>query len=92
MMFLSPIRPCSLLLVSVMPETATVGRIIVASFVEVHCSPSFVNKRNFDARYLAVPGQLKNSFNSAVLTSSIHHDYVDDRDVASPSGSGSGPT
>jgi hypothetical protein len=63
------------------------GASFIASFVEVHCSPSFVNKRNFDARHLGRrPWPVGKSFNSAVLTSGIHHDYVDNRDVASPSG------
>ena len=49
---------------------------------EIQYSPSFVNRRNFDARQLAVPGQSKKFLIPRVLTSSIHHDYVDNRDVA----------
>src|ERR1700722_12415702 len=49
---------------------------------EVHSSPSFVNRRNFDARHLAVLDQSKHPLIQQCLTSSIHYDYVGNRDVA----------
>jgi hypothetical protein len=67
MMLLSLIGLCSLLLASVTPETAMVGRIIIACFVEgvQTVRHQFANRRNFDARHLGHSRPVEKSFNSA---------------------------
>jgi hypothetical protein len=63
MMLLSLIGLCSLLLASVTPETAMVGRIIIACFVEgvQTVRHQFANRRNFDARHLGHSGPVEKS-------------------------------